>query len=172
MAPLDSRDYVFWCGGTRFFISTVTKSSLGSISWATVSISSHPAMCETQCGISTLPANTETLTQCWSNSGPTSATLAQHQTSTGSTPRVCWAAGLAVHTDGGEYKPTPTQCLLNVGPASPMLASIHSALVSTSFWRYMHAGSTGKILWTKAGLMLAHRLWRWPTFSVAPNTTR
>ena len=25
-------------------------------------------------------------------------------------PRVCWAAGLAVHTAGGEYKPTPTQC--------------------------------------------------------------
>ena len=33
---------------------------------------------------------------------------------------------------GGEYKPTPTQCLLNVGPASPVLASIHSVLVSTS----------------------------------------
>ena len=40
------------------FISTITKSSLGSSSWATVLISSHPAMCETQCGLSTLPANT------------------------------------------------------------------------------------------------------------------
>ena len=75
----------------------------------------------------------------------------QHQTSTGSTPRVCWAAGLAVPTTGGEYKPTPTQCLLNVGPASPVLASIHSALVSTSCWQYRHAGGTGTLLWTKAG---------------------
>ena len=32
----------------------------------------------------------------------------------------------------------PTQCLVNVGPASPVLASIHSALVSTSCWRYWH----------------------------------
>ena len=32
----------------------------------------------------------ETLTQCWSNAGPLSATLAQHQTSTGSTPRASW----------------------------------------------------------------------------------
>ena len=30
------------------------------------------------------------LTKCWSNTGPQSATLAQHQTSTGSAPRVCW----------------------------------------------------------------------------------
>ena len=36
--------------------------------------------------LSTLPANT-TLTQCWSNAGPLSA----HWSSTGSTPRVCWA---------------------------------------------------------------------------------
>ena len=28
----------------------------------------------------------------WSNAGPPSVTLAQHQTSTGSTPRVGWAA--------------------------------------------------------------------------------
>ena len=35
-------------------------------------------------------------------------------------------------------KATPTQCLLNVGPASPVLASIHSALVNTSCWRYRH----------------------------------
>ena len=48
-------------------------------------------MCNTQCGLSTLPANT-TLIQCWFNAGQPSATLAQHQTSTGSTPRVCWAA--------------------------------------------------------------------------------
>ena len=34
----------------------------------------------------------ETLTQCWANFGPPSATLAQHQTSTGSTLRVCWVS--------------------------------------------------------------------------------
>ena len=47
--------------------------------------------------LSTLPANT-TLTQCWSNAGPQSATLAQHQTRTGSTPCVCWAAFNPVNT--------------------------------------------------------------------------
>ena len=46
-------------------------------------------MCEKQCGLSTIPANT-TLTQCWSNAGPQSATLAHHQISTGSAPHVCW----------------------------------------------------------------------------------
>ena len=107
-----------------------------------------------------------TSTKCWSNSGPPSATLAQHQTSTGSTPRVCWAAlnpGNTKHLynictmrrrrwagvvqmlckcfvfawnsswSGGDYKPTPTQCLLNVEPASPVLASKHSVLMSTLF---------------------------------------
>ena len=34
---------------------------------------------------------------------------------------------------GGDYKPTPTQYLLNAGPASPVLASRHSVLMSTSF---------------------------------------
>ena len=42
------------------------------------------------------------------------------------------AAGLVMFTAGGDYKPTLTQCMLNVGAASPVLASIHSALVSTS----------------------------------------
>ena len=36
--------------------------------------------------------------QCWSNAGTQSATLAQPQTSTGSTPRVCWAAYNPVNT--------------------------------------------------------------------------
>ena len=31
-----------------------------------------------------------TLTPCWPDVGPTSATLAQHQTKIGSLPRVCW----------------------------------------------------------------------------------
>ena len=50
------------------------------------------------------------------------------------------AAGVVLlNTAGGDYKPTPTQYLLNVGPASPVLASIHSVLVSTSCCGYMHA---------------------------------
>ena len=67
-------------------------------------------------------------------------------------------AGLVVLTAGGEYKPTPTQCLLNVGRVSLVLASIYSALVSTSCWQYWHAVGTGMMLRTKAGLMLAHCL--------------
>ena len=57
----------------------------------------------------------------WPNAGPPSATLAQHQTSTGSTPGVCWelrSAGLLLlNTAGDDYKPTQTQWLLNVGPS-------------------------------------------------------
>ena len=30
---------------------------------------------------------------------------------------------------------------------------------------------TSTMLWTKSGLMLAHRLWRWPTFSVKDGGT-
>ena len=54
-------------------------------------------------------------------------------------------------TAGGECKPRPTQYMLNAGPASPVLASIHSALASTSCWRYQHAVGTV----TNTGLMLA-----------------
>ena len=35
------------------------------------------------------------------------------------------AAGMIVLFAGGDYKSTPTQCLLNCGPESPVLASIH-----------------------------------------------
>ena len=81
------------------------------------------------------PSKHETLTQCWYSVGPPSGMLAQHQTSTGSSPHICWAAAPTVHT--------PTQCLLNVEPASPVLASIHSVLVSTSCWRdYVHIAYT------------------------------
>ena len=38
----------------------------------------------------------------------TSRPVGQNWTSIGSTSRVCWAAGLAVDTAGGENKPTPT----------------------------------------------------------------
>ena len=88
------------------------------------------------------PSKHETLTQCWSNSGPLFATLAQHQNSTGSMPRVCWAAGLAVHTASGDYKPTPIHCLLNVGLASPVLRqypfipSQCFMLEAQACWRY------------------------------------
>ena len=50
------------------------------------------------CPVNT-PSKHETLTQFCSNSGPPFATLAQHKTSTGSTARVCWAAGQAVQAD-------------------------------------------------------------------------
>ena len=66
--------------------------------------------------LSTFPANKK-LTQCWSNAGPLSATLAQHQTSTGSTPRVCWAA----------FNPVNTEHLYNAGPTSKTLCR-HSRL--------------------------------------------
>ena len=80
------------------------------------------------------PSQHETLTQCWFNAVPPSATLAQPQTSTDSTPRVCWAAGLAVHTPANtkhwdsvglllgqcrwlwtSSKPTLAQCIMLVG---------------------------------------------------------
>ena len=121
-------------------------------------------MCKTQCGLSTLPANTRR----WPNAGPMLAhrlqcrpsskpTLVQHFVFDGlwvwqCIPKVTWEIvglklsqhcrrwtnieptlaqyiELAGHA-GVEYKPTPTQCLLNVGPAWPMLASIHSVLHS------------------------------------------
>ena len=47
--------------------------------------------------LSTLPANT-TLTQYWSNAGPQSVTMAQHQITTVSTPRVCCTAFNPVNT--------------------------------------------------------------------------
>ena len=87
--------------------STVTKSSLGSISWATVLISAHQVMCKTQMWSVNTPSKHKTFTQCWSSSGPSSVMLAQHKSSTGSTPRVCWAAGHAVQAD---TDPMPVKC--------------------------------------------------------------
>ena len=134
MAPVDSRDYVL----SGIYYSVLEPANVRNTMWLVNTPSKH-----------------DTLTQCWSNNGSPSATLAQHQTSTGSTPRVCWGcvrsgsayiAPLVVLTAGGEYKPTPTRWLLNVGPASPVLASTHSALVSTSCGRYQLAGGTGTML--------------------------
>ena len=73
----------------------------------------------------------KTLTQCWPTVRDTGPVSNQHWFNTSCLLGRC----LAVHTAGREYKPTPTQCLLNVVPASPVLASIHSVLVSTSCWR-------------------------------------
>ena len=50
-------------------------------------------------------------------------------------PMLAHRLRLVVLTAGSYYKPTPTQCLLNAGPAPPVLASIYSALDSTSCWR-------------------------------------
>ena len=90
-------------------------------------------MCETQCSLSTLPANRRL------NAGPMLAhrlrrwpsikpALVQRLVFAG---RRSIATGLVVLTAGCDYKPTPTQCVLYVGPASPVLASIHSTLIST-----------------------------------------
>ena len=98
------------------------------------------------------PRNHETLTQCFAKSGPTVCDAGKVSNQYWFNAHcVCWAVGLAVHTAGGEYKPTLTQCLLNVEPASPVLASIHSILVSTSCWQYWHDALP------KGGLMLARR---------------
>ena len=54
--------WLMWTVETMYFdvVEPVFyKLSLGSISWATVLISSHWAMCETQCSLSTFPANTK-----------------------------------------------------------------------------------------------------------------
>ena len=110
MAAVDSSDYVFWCGGTRFlYLQYLNKSSLASISWATVFISSHPGMRSTMWHVNT-PSKQETLTKCiksllgcWSGSA------------------YCW---LRVQTD---TDPLSVKCWARV-------PSIHSALVSTSCW--------------------------------------
>ena len=63
-------------------------------------------------------------------------------------------------TAGGDYKPTLTQCLLNVGSASPVLANINSALVSTSCsWERVHI-QRGALLqtanWKYMYLLISH----------------
>ena len=49
-----------------------------------------------------------------------------------------------------ESKLTPIQCLLNVGPASLVLGSIHTALVSISCWWYQHDALNQN--WVNVGL--------------------
>ena len=107
------------------------------------------------------PSQHETLTQCWSNAVPPSATLAQPQTSTDSMPRVCWAADLAVHTPANtrhwdsvglllgqcrwpwtNSKPTLAQCIMLVG--------IHTV------------GDEYKPTLTQCLLSVGPALWCWP----------
>ena len=96
-------------------------------------------MFETWYGLSTLPANTI----YWPDAGPLLAHCLRRWPNIKLALVQCLvfaglrtiAAALVVLTAHGDYKPTPTQCLVNAGPASAVLASIHSALVSTSCWR-------------------------------------
>ena len=97
-----------------------------------------------------------TFVQCWTSVEDVGPTL--HTCYTNILCLLGIAAGLVLlNTAGGNYKPKPTQCLLNVGPASPVLATIHSVLVSTSWCRYLHAGSTGTCFEPKL-VMSARRL--------------
>ena len=85
-----------------------------------------------------------TFVQCWSNVEDVGPTLYKCYTIF-----LCllgMAAGLGLLTAGGDYKPTPTQYMLNVEPASPVLASTHSVLDRSSCWRYQHTGGTGMML--------------------------
>ena len=106
-----------------------------------------------------------TFVLCWANVEDVGPTLYKCYTDV-----LCLlgiAAGLVLlDTAGGDYKQTPTQCLLNVGPASPVLASMHSVLVSTSCCGYRHDALNQS--WVNVDLPSV----RWPTFSEAPNTTR
>ena len=115
------------------------------------------------------------MTQCCSSACPPSATLAQHQPRTGQLSRVCWAAfysswsGIAYcwRRLQADTDPMSVNCWASVA----VLASIYSVLVSTSCCQCRHTGVMGTMHWTKAWLMSALRLWRWPTSSVVPNTT-
>ena len=66
-----------------------------------------------------------------------------------------------VHIAGGDYKQTPTQCMLNVGLVSLVLASIHSALVSTlCLWECVHIVYNVPMLikcWPASYTMARHR---------------
>ena len=74
-------------------------------------------------------------TRRWSNAG---SMLANHLRRWPSIkPALVQRLVFAGLRSGGQYKPTPIQCLLNIEPAS-VLGSIHSALVSTSCWQYRY----------------------------------
>ena len=120
MAPVDNRDYV---------LSGIYYSVL------------KPRRCAKH-NVANTSSKHETLTQCWSNAGPLSATLAQHQTSTGSTPRVCWDAfnsnSALVSTSCWRYRHNAlNQSWVNVGPPSVTLAHIQRGAkhdTVTQYW--------------------------------------
>ena len=151
MAPVDIRDNAFW-----FFISTVTKSSLGSISWATVLISSHLAMWETQCGLSTLPANT----RHWPNAGPILAPVCD----SGPATNQHWFNALCLL--GCEYgsafcwrpvqadtNPMYVKCWVSLARAGQysFIPSQYFMLAVPAFWRYWHDALNQS--WVNVGLL-------------------
>ena len=121
MAPVDSRDYVL----SRIYYSVLEPHRCAK----------HNVACQH-------PHQTRYVASMLVQSWPTVCDAApvsnQHWFNASCLLGVQWHAGLVVLTAGGEYKPTPTQCLLNIRPALRFLASIHSALVSTPCWRYRH----------------------------------
>ena len=86
----------------------------------------------------------ETLTQCWANVGRPFGTLAQHQTTTGSTLRVRWVSVCAVVTLSRIYfspalsmvravkHETLTQCWSNFDPPSSTLSQ-HQPSIGLAF---------------------------------------
>ena len=142
MAPVDSRDYVL----SRTYYSVLNSTPCGKNNVACQH--SQQTVCRPNAG--SMLAHS---LRRWPSIKPA---LVRRLVFAGSCVQL--HAGLVVLTAGGEYKPTLTQCLLNVGPTLLVLASIHSALVSTSCWQLRHAVGTVMMLSTKAGLMLAHCL--------------
>ena len=113
MAPVDSRDYVL--SGIHYFVLEPRRCA------------KHNVACQHSQQTRDVDLM---LVQCWPTVCNAGSALVQRLVSSGL--RSIAAGLLVVLTAGGEYKLTSTQCLLNVGPASPVLASIYSALVSTS----------------------------------------
>ena len=109
------------------------------------------------------PSKHSTWTQCWFNVGPPSQTVDQHQISIGSTSRVCWE--IHVLTEYMTCVPKNRiilwmlcQLLRRWYIIQPTILLCVQCAISTP-------GSTRRS--TNGGLMLRHRLRRWPNI----NTT-
>ena len=99
------------------------------------------------------PRKHETLTQCWLNAGPSSATLSQHRTITGSTPRVCtdqmsvkcWAS---VACDG-QYPFSPSQYFMLAGARahSDWRAAADSEMEVSAYFTSVHIYRLLEKLW-------------------------
>ena len=145
MAPVDSRDYVLSRIHYSISVRNTCQESQQTRRWPNDGPplrrwpSIKPAMLQRLVfpGSCIQPSKHKTFVQCWANVEAVGLTLYKCYTNV-----LCLlgiAAGLELlNTAGNVYKPTPTQCLLNVGPASPVLASIHSVLVSNFMLRYLH----------------------------------